>query len=115
MDPTVRNGNGGDAGGESDRKVLGTYGHGKLDRKNLPYSTRFLKHQTRGISYTFQNANIGGGRYRLDCILTRQEDRRLIRNASFRSPPVEKPQSDHNFVFSAGRLRSRCTPIRRQR
>ena len=55
-----------------------------------------------GVSYTFQSANCSKGQARLDYILTKQADRRLIRCVNVRRPPVEAPKSDHNLVCDWG-------------
>ena len=76
----------------TDSKVLGAYGRDELNDNG----ERLLIHGTdnklallityyatpaRGISYTFQSPNRGKAQYnRLDHILTRQVDRRLVRN-----------------------------------
>ena len=80
-----------------DRKVLGAYGRDELNDNG----ERLLIHATdnklallntyhatpaRGISHTFQSPNRGNAQYRLDCVLTRQVDRRLVRNVTVRNP-----------------------------
>ena len=54
----------------------------------------------------------GKAQYRLDYILTRQVDRRLLRNVTVRTPPREKAESDHNLVIANIRLLSRIAPNR---
>ena len=96
-------------------KVLGAYGRDDLNDNG----ERLLTHATdnklallntyyatpaRGISYTFQSPNRGKAQYRLDYILTRQVDRRLVRNVTVRTPPRENAESDHNLVIANIRL-----------
>ena len=66
----------------------------KLALLNTYYAT-----PARGISYTFQSPNRGKAQDRLDYILTRQLDRRLVRNVTVRIPPWENAGSDHNLVI----------------
>ena len=76
--------------GWADSKVLGAYrrdelkdngerllhaADNKIDLRNTFFATT-----NRGVSYTFQSTNSGTGHSRLDDILTRQVDRRLVRN-----------------------------------
>ena len=96
--------------GWADSAVMGAYGR---DEPN-DNGEQLLLHATdnklalintccatpaRGISYTFQSRNRGKAQYRLDYILTRQVDRRLVRNVSVRTPPKENAELDHNLVF----------------
>ena len=64
----------------------------------------------RGVSYTFQSANSGKGQSRLDYILSRQVDRRLVRNITVRRSPEERHESDHNLVVANIRLLGRFVP-----
>ena len=101
--------------GWTDSKVVGAYGRDELNDNG----ERLLIHATdnklallntyyatpaRGISYTFQSPSRGKAQYRLDDILTRQVDGRLVRNATVRTPPRENAESDHNLVFGNIRL-----------
>ena len=105
----------------TNRKVLGTYGRDELNDNG----ERLLVHATddklallntyyatpaRGISYTFQSSNRGKAQYRLDYILTRQVDRRLVRNVTVRTPPRENAESDQNLVIGNIRLLGRIAP-----
>ena len=81
----------------------------------MPCSTRFFRTPKRGISYTFKGSNTGKGRYRLDSILTRWTDRKLVRNISVRRPPPGKRDYAHNLVYAKIRLRGRFAPNRRMR
>ena len=66
-----------------------------------------------GVSYTFQSA--GKGQARLDYILTKQADRRLVRCVKVRSPPLESAESDHNLVYATVHIPRRSAPNRRSR
>ena len=112
--------------GWTDSKVLGDYGRDELNDNG----ERLMAHATddklallntyyaapaRGISYTFQSPNRGKAQYRLDYILTRQGDRRLVRNVTVRTPPRENAGSDHNLVIGNIRLLGRIAPNRPNR
>ena len=89
----------GEGGGEADIKVLGAYGRDKLnengkrmlgfaeDNKLALPNTFFCTTPKSGVSYTFQSVNRSKGQARLDYILTKQADRRLIRCVNVRAPP----------------------------
>ena len=68
-----------------------------------------------GVSYTFQSANHCKDQARLDYILTKQADRRLVRCIKVRSPPLESAESDHNLVYATLRIPRRSAPNRRRR
>ena len=57
-----------------------------------------------------QSPNQGKAQHRLDYILTRQDDRRLVRNIAVRTPPKESAESDHNLVFGNICLLGRVAP-----
>ena len=112
--------------GWTDSKVLGAYGRDELNANG----ERLLTHATEnkvallntyyatpasGISYTFQRPNRGMAQYRLDYMLTRQVDRRLVRNVTVRTPPGENAESDDNLVIGNIRLLGRIAPNRLQR
>ena len=99
-DANARTGKKGEqGGGEADSKVLGAYdrnkinGNGKLllgfaeDNKLALLDTLFCTPKS-GVSYTFQSANRGKEQTRLDHILTKQANRRLIRCVNIRRPPL---------------------------
>ena len=107
--------------GWTDSKVLGAYGRDELTDNG----ERLLVHATddklallntyyatpaRGISYTFQSPNRGKAHNRLDHILTRQLDGRLVRNVTVRTPPRENAESDHNLVIGIFCLLGRIAP-----
>ena len=68
-----------------------------------------------GVSYKLQSANRSKGQARLDYILTKQADRRLIRCVNVCSSPLEAPESDHNLVYTKVRIPRRCAPNRSKR
>ena len=125
-DENARTAKRGEDGGEADRKVLGAYGRDKLnengklllgfaeDNKLALLNTLFCTPKS-GVSYTFQSANRSKGQARLDYILTKQTDRRLIRCVNVRRPPLETPEPDHNLVYAKVRIPRRSSPNRRKR
>ena len=82
--------------------MLGAYGRDKLnengklllgfaeDNKLALLNTFFCTPQN-GVSYTFERANRSKGQARLDYILTKQADCRLISCVNVRRPPLESP------------------------
>ena len=109
--------------GWTDSKVLGPYGRDELNDNG----ERLLTHATDnklallnsyyatpalGISYTFRSPIRGKAQYRLDYILTRQVDRRLVRDVTVRAPPRENAESDDNLVIGNIRLGGRIAPNR---
>ena len=109
--------------GWTDGKVSGAYGRDELNdngKRLLIHATdnklallnTYYATPARGISYTFQRPNRGKAQYRLDYILTRQVDRRLVRNSTVRTPPRENAESDHNLVIKNIRLLGRIAPHR---
>ena len=125
-DADARTGKRGDGGGEADSKVSGAYGRDKLDENGklllgfakdnkLALLSTFFCTPKGGVSYTFQSANRSKGQARLEYIMTRQADRRLIRCVNVRRPPLEAPESDHNLVYAKVRISRRSAPNRRKR
>ena len=125
-DANARTGKRGEGGGEADSKVLGTYGRDKLNENGklllgfaednkLALLNTFVCTPKSGESYTFQSANRSKGQARLDYILTKQADRRLIRCVDVRRPPLEAPESDRNLVYAKVRIPRRSAPNRRKR
>ena len=125
-DANARTGKRGEGGGEADSKVLGAYGRDKLkengklllgfaEDNKLALLDTFFCIPKSGISYTFQSANRSKGQERLDYILTKQADRRLIRYVNVRRPPLEAPESDHNLVYAKERIPRKSAPNRRKR
>ena len=125
-DANTRTAKRGEGGGEADSKVLGAYGRDKLnengklllgfaeDNKLALPNTLFCTLKS-GVSYTFQSANRSKGQARLNYILTKQADRRLIRCVNVRRLPLEAPQSDPNLVYAKVRIPRRSAPNRRKR
>ena len=108
----------------ADSKVLGKYGRDELNDNGerlllhaagnkLVLLKTFFATPNRGVSYTFQSANSGKGQPRLDYILTRQVDQRLVRNITVRRTPRERHKSDQNLVIASIRLFGRFAPNRR--
>ena len=125
-DANARTGKRGEGGGETDSKVLGAYGRDKLNENGklllgfaedskLALLNTFFCTPKSGVSYTFQSANRSKRQARLDCILTKQADHRLIRCGNVRRPPLEAPESDHNIVYAKVRIPRRSAPNRRKR
>ena len=112
--------------GKIDSKALGAYGrderneNGKLllrfaeDNKLALLNTFFCTPKS-GVSYTFQSANRDKGQARLDYILMKQADHRLVRCVKVRSPPLESAEFDHNLVYGTVRIPRRSTLNRRKR
>ena len=99
-DANARTGKKGEGGGEEvDSKVLGAYDRNKLnengklllgfaeDNKLALLNTLFCTPKS-GVSYTFQGANRSKEQTRLDYILIKQANRRLIRCVNIRRPPL---------------------------
>ena len=66
----------------------------------------------RSISYTFQSPNRGTAQYRSFYILTRQVDRRLVRNVTVWTPPRDNGEPDLNLVPGNFRSLGRIAPNR---
>ena len=126
IDANVRTGKRGEGGGEAESKVLGAYDRDKLnengklllgfaeDNKLALLNTLFRTPKS-GVFHTFQSINRRKGQARLDYILTKQADRRLIRCVNVRQPPLEAPSSDYNLVYAKVRIPRRSAPNRRKR
>ena len=106
--------------------MLGAYGrdvvneNGKLHagfckRQQARSSEHFFCTPKSGVSYTFQSAKRIKGQARLDYILTKQADRRLVRRVNVRRPPLEAPESAHILVHVNVRTPRRSAPNRRGR
>ena len=104
--------------------VLGAYGrdtqndNGELllafaSNHDLALVNTFFSTPKNGISHTFNGT---GNRKRIDYILTRQRDRKLVRNVVVHPQPSFLPISDHNTVVAhvkqLGRFARNC-PVRR--
>ena len=125
-DANARTGNRGEGGGKTDSKVLGAYGRDKLNEEGkllldfaednrLALLNTFFCIPKSGVSYTFQNTNRSKEQSRMDYILTKQADRRLIRCFNVHWPPLEAPESDHKPVYAKVPIPRRSTPNRRKR
>ena len=94
---------------ENGKLLLGFAEDNKLALLNTFFCT--LK---SGVSYTFQSANRSKGQARLDCILTKQVDLRLIRCVDVHRSPLEAPESNHNLVYAKIRTPRWSAPNRRK-
>ena len=101
-DGNARTGKRGEGEGEADSKVLGAHGrdkpneNGKLllgfaEDNKLALLNSFFCTPKSDVSYTFQSADRSKGQARLEYILTKEADRRLIRCVNDRRPPLEAP------------------------
>ena len=125
-DANARTGKRGEGGGEADSRVLGAYGQGMLNENDklllgfaednkLVLLNSFFCTSKSGVSCTFQSANRSKGQARLDYILTKKADRRLVRWVDVRRPPLEAPESNHNLVYAKARIPRRSAPNRKKR
>ena len=110
-DANARTGNRGKGGGEADIKVLGAYDRhvlnengklllgfaegNKLDLLSLLFCTL-----QRGVPYTFKSANCIRRQACLNYILTKQENRQMVRCVNARLPPFATLELDHNLVYT---------------
>ena len=125
-DANARTGKRGEGGGEEDSKLLCAYGrdvlneNGKLllgfaDDNKFALLNIFFCTRKRGVSCTFQSTNRSKGQARLDYILTKQADRRLVRCVNVRRPRLEAPESDHILVHAKVPIPHRSAPNRWRR
>ena len=129
-DVNAREGKGRESGGEADITahitVLGAHGrdmlndNGKLllgcaEDNKLSFLSTFFRTSKRGVSYTSQSTNPSKGRARLDFILTKQEDHRLVRWANVRRSPLKTLGPDHNLVYAKARIPRGSVPNRKRR
>ena len=123
----ARTGKRGEARGEADSKVMGAYGREKLngngngklllgfaEDNKLALLNTFFSTPKSGVSSTLQSSNRSKGRARLDYILTKQADRRLVRCVNVRRLLLEAPESDHNIVYAKVRIPRRSAPNQRK-
>ena len=106
IDANARTGRrGGGKLGSEECKVLGAYGRDDLNdngERLLSFSANhelallytFFSTAKNAISHTFN----GRGKKRIDYILTRQRDRKLVRDVTVHPQPSFLPISDHNIV-----------------
>ena len=97
--------------GSKDNKILGAYARDTVnDNGELPLSfannhdlalvNTFFSTPKGGVSRTFN----GRGKKRVDYILTRQRDRKLVRNVTVHPQPSFLPISDHSIVSTPIKL-----------
>ena len=108
MDANARTGRREEGGiGSKDNKIIDAYGRDNLNdngelllsfasNHDLALVNTFLSTTKGGVSHTFN----GRGKKRIDCILTRQGDRRFVRNVAVHPQPPFLPIPDHNIVFA---------------
>ncbi|CAM9581945.1 unnamed protein product [Ascophyllum nodosum] len=91
--------------GSKDDKIIGAYGRDALNANgelllsfainhDLAIVNTFFCTPKSGVSRTFN----GRGKKRIDYILTRQRDRKLVQNVTVHPQPSFLPISDHNIV-----------------
>ena len=91
--------------GNKDSKIFGAYGRDTLDdngelllsfanNHDLALANTFFSTPKSGISHTFN----GRGKKRTDYILTKQRDRKFVRDVTVHPQPSFLPISDHNIV-----------------
>ena len=115
MDASARTGRrGGGKLGSEECKVLGVYGRDNLNdngERLLSFSANhelallntFFSTAKNAISHTFN----GRGKKCIDYILTRQRDRKFVRDVTVHHQPSFLPISDHNIVTAHVRLLGR--------
>ena len=107
--------------GSKDSKILGAYGRDTLNdngelllsfanNHDLALVNTFFSTSKGGVSYTFN----GRGGKRIDYILTRQRDRKFVRNVMVPQPSF-LPISDHNIVSEPVKLLGHFARNRRLR
>ena len=123
MDANARTGRGEKGQVESkDNKNLGAYGRDTLNdngelllsfanNHDLPLVNTFFSTPKGGVLHTFS----GRGKKRIDYILTRQRDRKFVRNVTVHPRPSFLPISDHNIVFAPVKLLGHFAQNRRLR
>ena len=126
MDANARTGRrGGGKLGSEECKVLGAYGRDNLNdngeqlllfsaNHELALLNTFFSTAKNAISHTFN----GRGKKRIDYILTRQRDRKFVRDVTVRPQPSFLPISDHNIVTAHVKLLGRFArnrPVREAR
>ena len=112
MDANARTGRRKKGGvGSKDNKILGAYGRGAL-KDNEELLLPFANNHDLAIVNTFFSIPKGGGPHtfngrgkkRIDYILTRQRDRKLVRNVTVHPQPSFLPISDHNIASAPVKL-----------
>ena len=108
--------------GSKDSKILGAYGRDTLNdngelllsfvnNHDLALVSTFFSTPKGGVSHTFN----GRGKKRIDYILTRQRDRKFVRNVTVHPQPSFLPISDHNIVSAPVKLLGHFARNRRLR
>ena len=123
MDANARTGRREKGGvGRKDSKILGAYSRDTLNDKgelllsfannhDLAIVDTFFSTPKNGVSHTFN----GRGKKHIDYILTRQRDRKLVRNVTVHPQPSFLPISDHNIVSALLKLLGHFARNRRLR
>ena len=97
--------------GSKNGKILGAYGRDTLNdngelllsfanNHNLALVNTFFGTPKGGVSHTFN----GRGKKRIDYILTRQRDRKFVRNVTVHPQPSFLPISDYNIMSAPVKL-----------
>ena len=105
-----------------DNKILGAYGRDILNdngelllsfakKHDLAVVNTFFSIPKGGVSHTFN----GRGKKRIDYILTRKRDRKLVRNVTVHPQPFFLPILDHNIVSAPVKLLGHFAQNRRLR
>ena len=108
--------------GNKDNKILGAYGRDVLNdngelllslanNHDLAIVNTFFSTPKGDVSHTFN----GRGKKRIDYILTRRRDRKLVRNVTVHPQSSFLPISDHNIVSAPVQLLGHFARIRRLR
>ena len=108
--------------GSKDSRVLGAYGRDTLNDNGellLSFANNYdlalvntvFSTPKGGVSHTFN----GRGKKRIDYILTRQRDRKFVRNVTVHPQPSFLPISDHNIVPAPVKLLGHFARNRRLR
>ena len=123
MDANARTGRREKGGvGSKNNKIFGAYGrdilndNGELllsfaNNHDLAIVNTFFSTPKGGVSHTFN----GRGKKRIDYILTRQRDRKFVRNVTVHPQPSFLPISDHNIVSAPVKLLGHFARNRRLR
>ena len=108
--------------GNKDSNTLGVYGRDTLNdngelllsfanNHDLALVNTFFSTPKGGVSHSFN----GRGKKRIDYILTRQRDRKLVLNVTVHPQPSFLPISDHNIVSAPVKLLGHFARNRRLR
>ena len=108
--------------GSKDSKIVGAYGRDTLNdngelllsfanNRDLALVNMFFSTPKGGVSHCFN----GRGKKRIDYIITRQRDRKLVRNVTVHPQSSFLPISDHNIVSAPVKLLDHFARNRRLR